>query len=716
MSRNTQRKLVLIARHFSILLVTSLFAVSTVTAEELSQRKVATSLNELRIWLGENQNAQSWHEYLHSDTLETQLDLGESASVVELKVVLKQYQGDARGLELEQFVSVKDSLYHWTSVLEDAPTNLSEEVKAAADSFAPVTAAEVQTAKNQLIASTKVLESLLRRSSGGDQSGWKDYLRWDDMQAEISSEQPKAQVLEEIFTRYRSGENGLEMRQFTAVRRALRNYINKLFFAGNTQFNEQYQIQLKLLSEELEEYAQVPNSQQSQLIGGQLGWLEQGGQVPDLVDKIRSTYNQSNLFLTASQPFLAAGIERPIDDVADIREEILGTRIYGEGHTVGELQLNLVPSQDSAILELMMTGVNNSKNIGYNRSVVIHTRGVTQIDGRKRLILDANGIRALAASASCSTSTIFDSIYAPSKFVTKIANKRAYKQKAEAEAIGSRKAEYRVAERMNSEAGELLAELNEKIREQFQKPLKSRDSFPAKMNFSTTTEGLHLEMMQVTRFQLAAPTAPPSTVTGKEDLAVQLHESMINNFGEAILGGVKLTDEGLVELLEQRGEEVPEELQITDDKDPWSITFDYIRPIEVQFNEGQVAISIRGRQFTRNETAINKTVRIGAVYNISKGKNGAKLVRDGDVKLEFVLMKKLGAREIAFKTFMVKKFDAIFQKEIVGEGLKMQGEWEKLGPLPLSLLSSKQGWLSMGWNLPAQTKVADSHDSTETVK
>ena len=715
MSCNTQRKLDLIARIF-IVLITSVLLFSPAKAEELSQSKVESSLQELHAWLGDTQNANSWHEYLYTDTLETQLELGDSVSVVELKEVLMQYQSDATGLELQQFTSVKDSLYHWTSVLEDAPTSLPEEIKAAASRFAPITSAEVETAKIQLIASAKVLNSLLLRSRGVDHEGWKKYLRWDEMHAEISSENPNVQVLEETFSRYRSGENGLELRQFTAVRRSLRNYINKLFFANNKQYNEQYQMQLNLLAEELEEYAKTPNSQQSQLIGGQLGWLEQGDQVPELVTKIRNTYNQSNLFLTVSKPFLAAGIERPIDDVSDIREEILGTRIYGKGHTVGELQLDLVPSQDSAILELIMTGETTSKNIGYNRSVVVHTRGVTQVSGRKRLVLDADGIRALAARASCSTSSIFDSIYAPSNFVTKIANKRAYKQKAEAEAVGSRRAEYRVAQRMNSEAGELLADLNEKIKEQFQKPLKSRDSFPAKMDFSTTTEGLQLEMMQVTRFQLAAPTAPPSTVSGDEDLAVQLHESMINNFGESILGGVKLTDEGLVELLEQRGKEIPAELQITDDKDPWSITFDYIRPIEVRFEEGQVAVSIRGRQFTRGETAINKTVKIGAVYNISKGKTGAKLVRDGDVNLEFLRMKKLGAREIAFKTFMVKKFDAIFEKEIVGEGLKMQGEWEKLGPLPLSLLSSDKGWLSMGWNIPSQAEVASSQDLSETVK
>ena len=110
-------------------------------------------------------------------------------------------------------------------------------------------------------------------------------------------------------------------------------------------------------------------------------------------------------------------------------------------------------------------------------------------------------------------------------------------------------------------------------------------------------------------------------------------------------------------------------------------------------------------------------MKIGAVYKISKGKTGAKLVRQGDVSLEFLFMKKLGVRETAFKTFMVKKFDALFEKEIVGKGLKIQGGWEKLGPLPLGMLSSNAGWLQMGWSLPADVEeIAFVQSAEESVK
>ena len=42
----------------------------------------------------------------------------------------------------------------------------------------------------------------------------------------------------------------------------------------------------------------------------------------------------------------------------------------------------------------------------------------------------------------------------------------------------------------------------------------------------------------------------------------------------------------IVELLEEVEADIPEELQIGPDKDPWSITFAQRRPIVVAFDEG----------------------------------------------------------------------------------------------------------------------------------
>ena len=89
-------------------------------------------------------------------------------------------------------------------------------------------------------------------------------------------------------------------------------------------------------------------------------------------------------------------------------------------------------------------------------------------------------------------------------------------------------------------------------------------------------------MLQAGRDQLAAPNAPPA-LTGKFDLAVRMHESLVGNLSQAVLGGVTLTDERLVEIIKDATGKVPEELAITEEDDPWSITFASELPIEVRF-------------------------------------------------------------------------------------------------------------------------------------
>jgi hypothetical protein len=199
---------------------------------------------------------------------------------------------------------------------------------------------------------------------------------------------------------------------------------------------------------------------------------------------------------------------------------------------------------------------------------------------------------------------------------------------------------------------------------------------------------------------LAAPSAPP-VVNRFFDLATQAHESAVINFGQAVLGGITLTDEELVRLIrDELKQEVPEELVITPDKDPWSITFAREVPVRVEFNDQTVLMAIRGRRFTRGGQPINEPIEISALYTIERGPMGARLVRQGDVEVTYLDRDRLGAAQVAFKTFIRRKFEAMFKDEFVGEGLKLKGRYAKVGTMRLENIVSDEGWISLGWNIP----------------
>ncbi|EAQ78429.1 hypothetical protein DSM3645_07051 [Blastopirellula marina DSM 3645] len=685
-------------------MVTAVFscAADQVKGQDSLPQQVFKAQQSLGQWLGEGKKRQGWDDYLLSDTLLTQIQLGDKASPEVLEKVLHQYQSDAPGLKLPQFVLVRTKLASWIQAIDAEKKPVAEIFVDAQGKFRPVTPEQAAAAKAKLEAAIGVLEKYIHDSGSATEQGWKSYLRWDDLTQQLAAESPDLGMLERCYLRFHSGAKGLEYQQFADVRRALRRYIDLQFFASTEQYQAMYEMQLGLLVENLKKYADDPNADDAAAVGAQLGWFAQGGQIPELVQSARDSLNYPNLFLTASERFVGYGIDRKVDDTKPVRDNILGTSIYGTGRTVGDLKINLIPNAAAAQVQLVLDAVTRTNNVGRNGQVTVHSSGVTSVLGKKSLLVDAEGVSDTRATAECRTSSTFNSIQANSGLVRNIATNKAYQQKSQAEAIASQHAEQRVVSRMEAETVKLIQDANTRLRKEVRQPLDSRDEFLEIFEISSTSDAIHVMAMKANRFQLAAPTLPPAPAPSSADIGVQLHESMPTNMGEVLLGGIKLTDVKLVELLKERGTEVPEELKITPEKDPWSITFDYKRPVEVRFGQDRIEISIRGRQFTRGDSEFNNPARISAVYLVERGEKGAKLTREGEVSVEYLSRERQGIRDITLKTFLHKKFEALFEPEIVGEGLKLKGRWAGAGPLQLEDLVISDGWATLGWVMPVK--------------
>ncbi|PQO41865.1 hypothetical protein C5Y96_00390 [Blastopirellula marina] len=595
------------------------------------------------------------------------------------------------------------------NVLAQEPTpagDLTQSIENAKSGFKPVTSEDVAAAKSTLQAKLNSLQRLLSNGSSENEKAWKDYLRWDDLQAQLSAEKPDMRTLEEIYLKFKGSYAGLDKRQVIEARQALRTYINLAYFSQVDKYKQLFDMQIKSLADAVKRYSNMATGDDARAIGAILGWLEQGNQVPSSVKTIRNKLDQPNLYASVSRELIAGGIRRPVDQVNPVHEIILGTNVRGTAHMVGDVDVNLVPSKTKGLIELSLTGTVSSDNVGVNGPATIYSTGFSTIGASKLLSVDKDGLTANPSVANADTSTTFNAICAKMKLVQKIATKRAYQQKSQAEAIASDRTEFRIQNRFDNETKDLVADANNRLKEKLYRPLIGRDEFPDAINVSTTTDHLNLEVMQASQSQLAAPGPAPATEDKEADLTLKLHESIVNNYGETFLAGVKLTDEKLVELLKERGAEIPEELQITPDTDPWSITFDYKSPIQVVFDNDTVKIGIRGRQFTRGDNEVNRTIAISADYKIEKGESGTLLTRTGDVVVDFPTQERLGPLDLTAKTFLRKKFEAVFKQEIVGEGIKLEGQWEKAGTLRISSLAVTPGWFVGSWRLEAPTPTA----------
>jgi hypothetical protein len=381
--------------------------------------------------------------------------------------------------------------------------------------------------------------------------------------------------------------SGLETPHFARVRRALRNYLDISAVAADPKLQETYSAQLTDLAARLEAYDKTSAGDDAVAINHALGWLRRGRQASQLADAVQKRYSKPNVYASVSQHFLAQGIEEDIERTQDVSDNILGTSLHGTAHLIGRTRVELQPNEQRAQFDILLSGQANSNNVGYNGPVTIYSTGATSISGRKSLFMTADGLTSTPAVASCATSSNIYAINAKCGLIEKIAWKRAGQQQGQAESIASSHAAGRVQGQMDAQSAELMANANRDLNQKVRAPLARRDGFPRELRFRSQPDKLQVVALQTNQSQLGAPSDPPAPQT-PYDVTVQAHESSIINFGEIMLGGFTLTDERLEQIIrDDLQAEVPEELKITPDKDPWSITFTDETPVRAVLSPRQ---------------------------------------------------------------------------------------------------------------------------------
>lgn len=673
---------------------------------------VQQAFEELHAWMGSDANAAHWRAFLRSDELERELAKGHAADPETLKQIVAIYSGRESGLELRRFAAVRKALQAWLAEFEQPITDLPAAVRAAKEKYRPIESGRVARTRSALENAVSQLDGWLQGQGEETASTWKKLLDWDGLRRALAK--PKGagpDELERIAVLYKSDEAGLEEGVFLAVRDALQEHATALRFSANSKLQELFSERLEDLAKRLEALAKAPNSEDLTAAGRNLGWLERAGQSPGIVAAIRARFQRPNLFASASRRLVEAGFDDPeakakLNEPRGMLENILGTTMRGTVYPNLQMSVLLVPNDEQAMINVQLQGGATSQAVGSRGPVTVWTSGYTQIATSKHIFFDANGILTSGTSAWCSTSSNIDSIAARCGLIERIAWKKAGQQKGQAEAVASARAEARIAGQVDAEMGTRLADANQSYFDKFRNRLVRRDSFPEVLKMSSTEEAVLVHVRHAKNNQLATATEPP-VISGNHDLSIRVHESAVINFGESLIGGETLTDERLVEILEESKAEVPEELKVTPDKDPWSITFSSEHPVSAKFADNGVKLAIRGRRFTRGDQVVREEIEISANYKLEKAGTGSKLTRLGEVRVEYVNRKQLSVGQVAMKTFFRKKFDALFKPDITSDGLKLPDRFKGIGKLQLRQLSSDQAWLVLGWEQPSDSAAVE---------
>lgn len=568
--------------------------------------------------------------------------------------------------------------------------------------FRPITAADLQAIKQQLVAAVARLSERFEEA-GESSDPWKKLLGWDALQAQVARPGlPELAELEKAFARFSDDDETLGLMWFVDVREVMRTYIAAARAMSDNQTKARFEAISEALQRRLDTYAKTPKNEDAVWIGNAVRWLEDIGQSTPALRQRVSALQQSNLHVQISADLIGAVIGGPVDEIAPVQDYILGTDIYGEGHTQGNLTVKLNPSAERASLETIFTGQVDTNTIGYHKPVQIYSVGTTTLEGHKPLWISVDGLGGEPAWASANVNSTITGIGSKrnSALIAKFACKKANQQKPQAEAIASCHAEQRFIERMEQQAGDMLEKANDGFQTKFRKPLTERKVFPASLAFSTTEERMSIVGLAANAFQLAAAKAPPAAAPGA-DLTLRLHESMINNMAATALGGRTLHEDTLVTGLTDLLGKMPEQLKRDDDGEAWAITFADEQPISVHFADNRFEFTLRGARYVRGDKS-HPGMYVTVAYKLVKDGNTFKAVRDGGLQIlppgvapgtEY----KLSGKQVAIRKLLDRRFSKLFPEEMVGKGIELPGEWKKAGKLQAVALNSTDGWLSVGW-------------------
>jgi hypothetical protein len=206
--------------------------------------------------------------------------------------------------------------------------------------------------------------------------------------------------------------------------------------------------------------------------------------------------------------------------------------------------------------------------------------------------------------------------------------------------------------------------------------------------------------------QLASITSRPGLPVPFA-LAIQIHESAVENSFSAMLAGRTLNERRLNKLLDQIAPEDADDRSASrnsgdqDSETPFEIRFSRSRPVIFESRSGVVRIGLRGTRFVQDDREINKAMEITAVYEPTEADNGSiTLRRAGKVDVDFP-GERLTLGEVGLKSIIQKKFSALFPDEILDEPLRI-GDDANLEALRgrefrPSLAKAEDGWFSLAF-------------------
>jgi hypothetical protein len=440
------------------------------------------------------------------------------------------------------------------------------------------------------------------------------------------------------------------------------------------------------------------------------------------------------LIVQASAALINEAVQRSVDRVEPFEDIILETPVCGIHRTQGRVHAELVPDPCRAMLDVVLDGITHSDSVGFRPFFRLHMCTTTPFVVRQRVVLTAHRISAFPGPGiACANSTLLgvtEKDGDQESPLADIAEITFRKKKKEAEAEISAKSVQQTTDRLSMELAPSLYRASRSLSQGLDQ-LKRRGLKLQALEYSTAPEFIQSRVQVATHRRKGAKTAPE--VSAGADLALRIHQSLVNEAGQALVGGKTYPlhelatrvdnfmsaylREGREDALRRASLKALETLQKALGGKAATITFAKKDPVAVVFTESGFRIEITVAQLGLGGLPFAGG-RVQAVYRLERTARGAMTVRQGAVRFLPPASsersgKKLDPPPAPLRQFQEAMFGQVLKERIARADLTLPAPLSRVGLLAPRNAAIHDGWLVLDWKLKPKMKVKSGSGKPE---
>lgn len=671
---------------------------------------------------------ESWAQWAESVTTELTKFYSETSDTVDgqraalqrLKVKLGTID---KALADPQYGSIRGQLRSLHGALSRRIDVMEAVLDTLAGNPAAGKASSVDNAKENLLTAVDVVNSHLDGITGGD--NWKKYLQTSDVRTWVTGEGDAAKLaeaLKPVLTKAQSAASSTDaaIKEF-ASNPAIKTYSRDLDRAVATLTRsiagvnmDEVRNQLKALLEGLDKYEATGTSDSATQVRTAYDKLRDlaadGGD--RLTSVLRQYYFNSNLQVTISEGFLNRVLAKTHIEEGGVRDFILGADVYGCQITSTSSKFDLLPSESGANFRINLTGTVTTSTEGYKSSVVIYSQGNHQFTAFKDVHFDGDkfqtspaNMHVYASNAPVDASTRADNVPILGGVAKSIVMNAAIRKRQEAEAIAAQRVTSRVGPEFDNEVDDKFTELNSKVQNKVNDPLKAENLYPDYRSSRSTDYDFSLNSRVMADHELGGGVAPTEAVTDGE-MVLRIHESLMNNFFDRLgINGKTMTEDEFRKVLEDKMSKLlSKQVSLNKAKEPTgdeaknqprAFMFTEKDPLRAKVVDGQIHLIIRAG-FQRDEDKGGNIPPQIVTIPLSLSVEGEEVVvTRGDVSVDPVEAPGNVAEQIARAGVIKKKLETSIQNKRDSRTLKV--DRDEGDPINVNVVGFEalDGWLSI---------------------